>query len=155
MKRILYLLPLSFIGMILFFAECSKERLSNSTSSYFLNKERSVFTRSYSDEVNHPDYSVSREMVESFINNTSKREQTQYSITAYPSEENPVLFIVNFEEGWKIVPGDSRFGLILAESATGHIDLYEIMDNPGLHLWIEDYQLQIESARKDNWWEYS
>lgn len=147
MKRFFCLLLLSYIGQILFFAGCSKERLSNSASRSFLSTDGSVLTRSYSDEVNHPDYSVSREMVESFINNTSKREQTQYSITTYPSEENPVLFIVNFEEGWKIVPGDSRFGLILAESATGHIDLYEIMDNPGLHLWIEDYQLQIESAQ--------
>lgn len=74
MKRFFCLLLLSYIGQILFFAGCSKERLSNSASRSFLSTDGSVLTRSYSDEVNHPDYSVSREMVESFINNTSKRE---------------------------------------------------------------------------------
>ena len=144
MKKVFFII---LFGMILFFAGCSKDRISNQASPEMWNREGSAATRGYSEEENHPDYSVSQEMVESFIHYTSKTNKTHYSITTYPSEENPVLYVVNFEEGWKIIPGDSRFGLVLAESATGHVNVSEITDNPGFRLWIEDYQNQIESAR--------
>lgn len=92
------------------------------------------------------DYSVSKEMIESFIKSYPVKK-TILSIEGYPSEELPSLYVVNFDEGWAIYPSDSRFGMVIAENPLGHINLKEKSNNLGFFLWIESAQEQIDHFR--------
>lgn len=89
------------------------------------------------------DYSVSKGMVESFIN-SSPKHRAIVSIEGYPSEESPSMYVVNFDEGWAIYPADSRFGMTLAASPYEHLDLEDKSHNLGFQLMIESYHEQIE-----------
>lgn len=60
---------------------------------------------------NAGNYCVTKELAAEYIRNSVGGEKP-FSITAYPSEENALMFVVSFDEGWKIIPGDSRFGLV-------------------------------------------
>ena len=51
------------------------------------------------------DYIVSREMVEAYVRDEVGDRQDLFTIDAHPSENNPLLYVVNYEEGWKIIPG--------------------------------------------------
>ena len=76
-----------------------------------------------------------------------KSDKAVLSVEGYPSEESPAMYIVNYEEGWKVFPADSRFGLILAESPTESLNLWEKSDNEGFELWMGSLQEQIERYR--------
>lgn len=132
---------------LLLFASCAKEDAANLLRSSMFCDEWILASKGEQREMEEDNYQVSREMVEGFIKNSYHKERESYSINAYPSEENVLLYVVNFEEGWKILPGDSRFGLVLAESEKGHLDASVQFDNPGLRLWLEDYQDQIVFAK--------
>lgn len=95
---------------------------------------------------NAGNYCVTKELAAEYIRNSVGGEKP-FSITAYPSEENALMFVVSFDEGWKIIPGDSRFGLVLAQSDSGSIDLNNIPDNHGFRLWLEDYGEVIQAAQ--------
>lgn len=107
--------------------------------------KRDAFSLIAGDSFNSQDYSVTKEMVAEFI--LAEQGKKAYSIMPYPSEDRVLLYVVNFDEGWELFPGDSRFGLLLAKGGTGNMELSKISDNPGLCLWIEDYMNQIENAR--------
>ncbi|MBQ8022059.1 MAG: C10 family peptidase [Bacteroidales bacterium] len=92
-------------------------------------------------------YAVTKEMIIEFLK-IEQSEKPIISVKGYPSEDAPSLFLVNYEEGWKLFPSDSRFGVIMAESPVGHIDLWEETDNLGYELWMESLQEQIEYSRK-------
>lgn len=145
MKRTIPILLVT--AMLFVFASCTKYMMLNPMSPVGKENAATMLTKGISKEQEEADHSVTREMVESFILSTSKQEPGSFSVLPYPAEDSPLLFVVNFEEGWKIIPGDTRFGLVLAESDTGHMDLSALADNPGFQLWQEDYQCQIESAK--------
>ena len=98
-------------------------------------------------EDNDMNYAVTKEMIIEFLK-IEQSEKPIISVKGYPSEDAPSLFLVNYEEGWKLFPSDSRFGVIMAESPVGHIDLWEETDNLGYELWMESLQEQIEFYRK-------
>lgn len=133
--------------ILLFFASCTKEVIVNPLMPNVMNGKNSLMTKGLQKEQDQVDYRVSREMVEALIQSTYKQERGSFSVQPCPSEDNPSLYVVSFEEGWKIIPGDSRFGLVLAESATGQMNPFVKSDNPGFSLWIENYLNQIQSAK--------
>lgn len=138
---------LLFAEMLFVFASCTKYTMLNLMSQEEKENAATVVTKGVSKEQEDADYSVTREMVKSFIQSTSMQDREMFSVLPYPTEDCSLLFVVNFDDGWKIIPGDSRFGLVLAESDTGHLNMSAIADNPGFRLWLEDYQSQIESAK--------
>lgn len=116
-----------FIGFTaLFAASCSKEPSVSST----ILQETLPVTEVLDTKV--ADFTVTREMVEAFLMSESEKERPVVSISSYPSEDNPLLYVVNYENGWKIIPGDSRFGYVLAQSESGTLDLSKKSENPGL-----------------------
>lgn len=151
MKQILFpmknslLLPVAILPLL--FLSCSKDRSNHLYAPGMQDEKTAVVTNSSSEETSTTDYVISREMVDAYLQSELNQKREQYTISPYPSNDNPLLYIVNFEEGWKILPGDSRFGLVLAESSTGHIKPSVKSDNPGFNLWIEDYLNQIGAAR--------
>lgn len=92
------------------------------------------------------EYTVTKEMVKSYIESCSKRQEI-LSIEGYPSEESPSMYVVNFEEGWAIFPTDSRFGITLADNPCENLDINDKSHNLGFQLLIEDYHEQIEHFR--------
>lgn len=94
--------------------------------------KRDAFSLKAGDSFNSQDYSVTKEMVAELI--LAEQGKKAYSIMPYPSEDRVLLYVVNFEEGWELFPGDSRFGLLLAKGETGNMELSKISDNPGLCL---------------------
>lgn len=92
------------------------------------------------------DYSVTKEMVVEYIQSLEGKRRG-FSVVPYPSEADALLYVVNFEEGWKIVPGDSRFGLVLAQSLKGNVDLSDTPENPGFRFWLEETKDALHEAR--------
>ena len=92
------------------------------------------------------DYSVTKEMVVEYIQSLEGKRRG-FSVVPYPSEADALLYVVNFEEGWKIVPGDSRFGLVLAQSPKGNVDLSDTPENPGFRFWLEETKDALHEAR--------
>ncbi len=137
-----------FIGFTaLFAASCSKEP---STSSLVLQETLPVAElpdTKAADQKKARDFTVTREMVEAFLESESEKDRSVVSISSYPSNDNPLLFVVNYENGWKIIPGDTRFGYVLAQSESGTLDLSNKSENPGFNMLVESMLDQIKSAR--------
>ena len=131
-----------FIGFTaLFAASCSKEPSVSST----ILQETLPVTEVLDTKV--ADFTVTREMVEAFLMSESEKERPVVSISSYPSEDNPLLYVVNYENGWKIIPGDSRFGYVLAQSESGTLDLSKKSENPGFNIWVKSQLDEIKSVR--------
>ena len=143
----LFLLLLLGGGLSFFSDSCTKEMTESSVVSDEIEVTKELETEGVFLEKSPADYIVSREMVEAYVRDEVGDRQDLFTIDAHPSENNPLLYVVNYEEGWKIIPGDSRFGLVLAESSKGHVDLSVESENPGFNLWIGNYKDQIEHAR--------
>ena len=52
-------------------------------------------------------------------------------------EEDTLLYVVNYENGWSLFSADKRLQPILAENKTGSFRL-DSLDNPGVILWMND-----------------
>ncbi|SKC59553.1 Peptidase C10 family protein [Bacteroidales bacterium WCE2004] len=132
---------------VLFAVSCSKEPsdipsvLRQHLSSTEISDAKTV------DQKKEDDFTVTREMIEAFLQSGPEKGSARMSISPYPSKDNPLLYVINYDNGWKIIPGDSRFGLVLAESSTGQIDLSVKTKNATFHQWLEEYAKQIEQAR--------
>lgn len=137
--------------MSIFLESCTKEVTDNSVVSDGIEITRERETEDNFWGLSPADYIVSREMVEAYVRDELGDRRASFTIDAHPSDNNPLVYVVNYEEGWKIIPGDSRFGLVLAESSNGHMDLSVESENPGFNLWIGNYKDQIEHAREIMW----
>lgn len=141
MNKSIFLPTLVFILM----ASCSvKEEMASFTSSdyYFANSvtKGGIATDSYC---------VTPGMIMEYIKTTSKDSLSIVSVLPYPTEDNPAFYVVNFENGFKVFPSDSRFGLELISGETDNLDLSVKTKNRGFNIWIEELQSQILAA-KDN-----
>ena len=96
------------------------------------------------------DYSITPEMVRAFIISDTSNVKTIVSITPFPDNDEPALYVVNFEDGWSIYPTDSRLGLSLIDNPYGSLDLSENSGNLGFDLWIEDLVKQNYAAKKQS-----
>ncbi|MGN0200140.1 MAG: C10 family peptidase [Candidatus Cryptobacteroides sp.] len=92
-------------------------------------------------------YVVSIEMATEFAKSIEKERGMLVSIKPYPSKDNVMLYEINYETGWILIPGDARFGLILAEGDNGSLVLSEKSGNPSLDFWIQDVLQTIEAAQ--------
>jgi hypothetical protein len=106
------------------------------------------FSNDYSETViltkaDEPDFHVSFSDVEWLIQNLYP-EDGAFEIEAYPDEDTPLMYAVNYDEGWKIVSGDKRTDPILAFSEEGKMCISD-NSNPGFNMWLEDVSKFIES----------
>ena len=91
---------------------------------------------------------VTQKMAELFI--TSYKENAEIvSIEPYEVDGVVCLYIINFENGYKIISADTRIQPILAECDEG--SLYpEETDNPGVIVWLEDTADRIRILKRYN-----
>ena len=95
-------------------------------------------------ETSETPFFISSEMARLLVLFETKSEPV--SIEPFPSESDPLVYTVRLNEGWRIIPSDSRFGLYLALCDHGEIDLGKGL-NEGANVWLQGYLKQIKGAR--------
>ncbi len=143
-----YRCKLLFIFIYFFIFSCSNKEeidliaLSNNTPVEYIQTKSSL-------EYAQKDYSVTFKMVLEYLSSNKNEQKKIVSLYAYPDEDCPCLYVVNFEKGFEVFPSDSRFGLVLLKDDKEQLNLFESVDNPGFKLWIDDLVKQINKARED------
>lgn len=136
-----------FIGFLLIclVSSCSKRAAFNETNSSGALFHKTEQTRLSPPEENK--YLVTKDMVWHYLLGFDCYRDSIVSIVSYPSELNSILYLVSFNDGWKIMPSDSRFGIVLVESENGALDLLQEFENEHFKAWLTDMMKQIEEAR--------
>lgn len=93
-------------------------------------------TQTVLTKANNHSFQVSFSEVEWLIKNLYPDEGL-FDIEAYPNDEDPLMYVVNFDKGWKIVAGDKRIDPILAYNDEGKMKVTN-SSNPGLKIWLEE-----------------
>ena len=138
MKKIVFYLL--FLGVLFSFSSCTKD-IVRTTSP--VPRTSSLLSATKSD-VSETRFFISKEMAWQIVFQETKSKSV--SIKAFPSDSDPLVYAANLDEGWRIIPSDSRFGLYLAQSDGGEIDLEKGL-NKGVRDWLQDYLDQITEAR--------
>ena len=114
--------------------------------SHFDNRSLAVRSRSASETEDL--YFVSQRMAELFIS-SQKSNPRIVGIEPYEMEGVVCLYVINFENGYKIVSADTRTQPVLAACEEGVLHPGET-DNPGVKVWLEDTADRIRFLKKYN-----
>lgn len=117
------------------FVSCNKDVVSS--PGY----DGDIFEQTALTKASDSDFKVYPPEVEWLVKNLYP-ELGDFEIDAYPDEENPLMYAVNFDEGWKIVSGDKRIDPILAFSNEGKMIIND-STNPGFNIWLEEVSKSI------------
>ena len=131
--------------LICLISSCSKRAAINETSYSSTLFHKTEQTRLSPPEENK--YLVTKDMVWQYLLGFDCYNDSIVSIVSYPSELNCLLYIVGLDNGWKIMPSDSRFGIVIVESEDGALDLSQEFKNEHFKAWLTDIMKQIEDAR--------
>lgn len=126
---------------------CSKQPAEESV--LFPEKTDEVLSTKAECSIVEKDYFITPEMIQAFVQSDKDIDRTIVSITPYPDNEDPALYVVNYEEGWSVFPTDARLGLSLIDNPTGQLDLSEPTGNVGFDIWVEDLVDINRAAKKD------
>ena len=121
MKKILFL---NLLTLIMLFS-CTKETHIDEK----LSTKSSIDAKALNDT-----YFISEQQAREFIAKVYKETDIK-GISTVSSNGSPTMYIINFDEGWKIVSADKRMPPILAFSNTGYFD-DTWTDNPGTKMWV-------------------
>ncbi len=124
---------------------CSKESGSLNECNVASVPLATFGTKSINTDVS--DYLVTKDMVQQYLLGLDGYKDSIVSISSYPSEANCLLYVACFNEGWTLFPSDSRFGVVLAESEDGTLDLSQEIENENFRAWLADIMNQIEVSR--------
>lgn len=69
-----------------------------------------------------------------------------FSVTSLTREEDTLLYVVNYANGWMLIAGDKRVSPILAESPEGQLDLKSAPE--GVLVWLDSMAEDINSYRE-------
>ena len=98
----------------------------------FLTKS-SVPSLGGSEDIN---FCVSESDVRNYINRHAD-SPTILSIDAVKRDEDTLLYVVNYRNGWALFSADKHLEPVVAENKTGSFCL-ETLDNPGVLLWMNE-----------------
>ncbi len=126
---------------------CSKESGSLNECNVASVPLATFGTKSINTDVS--DYLVTKDMVQQYLLGLDGYKESIVSISSYPSEANCLLYVACFNEGWKLFPSDSRFGVVLAESEDGTFDVSQQSENENFNVWLANILKQLESARDE------
>jgi hypothetical protein len=93
-----------------------------------------VLTRSDIDPLDNK-FEVTKEMAMAYAA-SFKDKADIVSFETYLYEEIPCLYIINYEDGWMVIPTDARAQAVLGESDVDNIVL-EDLENDGVKAWLE------------------
>lgn len=71
------------------------------------------------------------------------------SVSSVSEEGVPLLWIVNFDEGWSIISADKRANIILAQNKEGNYHYGESI--PPVDTWIAGYAKEIKAITQSEW----
>lgn len=98
---------------------------------------------------NNDDYSVSETDATIFAQSFLSKEGESFSLSPYASHGDTLLYIINFDNGWKVLSADVRTAPILAESETGSFNLSGDLPVP-LQIILNDAEAIVQSAKTEN-----
>lgn len=93
-------------------------------------------------------FEVTKEMALLYANSL-KNKAIFATIDTYYYEGVPCLYIINYEQGWMVIPTDSRVQTVLGESDVDHLYTDEL-DNDGVRAWLEvsaEYVFKVKTAQ--------
>lgn len=93
------------------------------------------------------DFSVTEEMAMRYAK-SYKKDSEIISIQTVKKDENCALYVINFDEGWMVIPADMRLQPVVGEDETGHIDP-ETIENPGVKVWLDDMATTVSLIREN------
>lgn len=100
----------------------------------------------------NPEFAVSQEEIVKYVRfrELSATEEFQFpvqSILPYGhDEDSPVVYIVNYQDGWEIVSADKRTPVVLAHSGSGHFNWDDLCADEaagGPLLWISSLMEEV------------
>ncbi len=128
--------------LIMLAISCSKEIAEPDIKH---DSEDSIATRS--DIVNNDKcYDISLEMALTFARSFNNRPKI-VSVEPYLFEGIVCLYIINYEQGWMVIPADSRVQAVLGESESGDFYVNET-DNKEVLFWLEVSAERVLKAKK-------
>nr|WP_321355632.1 C10 family peptidase [uncultured Draconibacterium sp.] len=130
----------SIIALLAFINACNQLDMDDTISS------PDMATKSASFE--GIDYNVSLKSAKYLVQSTEGGKHIE-SIEPFVVNEDTLMFIFNFNEGWQVVSGDKRTDPILASDTTGQLSIAEL-ENPGVATWLSDIADQILLLKKNN-----
>lgn len=134
MKKIVFL----FFLLPALLGSCHKESMSSGI----------LTTKTVESDEMADRFFVSEREAISFIAEAFK-ETDVLSITPVSANGTPLMYIMNFESGWKIVSADKRMPPVLAFSKTGHFnETWE--NNPGTKFWVKSAKTAISTIKTNN-----
>lgn len=71
----------------------------------------------------------------------------EVSIEPILFEEDTVMYLINYEEGWELISADKRAPLHISRSDYGHMNIDKLYDNPGKKIYLNSIASKIYSLR--------
>lgn len=142
MKKLLFLCGIIAFAISHFvFTSCNNEDSSFSGPFETLDSPHNYETHHDAKQDNSlkKKYSVSPEDAEKMA--ACLRPNKNYKLEPYVVENDTLLYIVNFDEGWIILAGDKRVNPLVAESDKEYLSLQT--PNENLLTWIDSYADEI------------
>ena len=116
---------------------CSAEPLPNARRTIIKNNQVSNNAVLPTDIQNHIDYSGKASTKSSYC-----------SVDAIVSEEDTVMYLVNYNEGWELISADKRTPAIIAWSEKGNINIDK--DNGPLDVWLKLTAKDLLRVKRSN-----
>ena len=70
----------------------------------------------------------------------------EVSIEPILFEEDTVMYLINYEEGWELISADKRAPLHISRSDYGHMNIDKLYDNPGKKIYLNSIASKIYSS---------
>lgn len=99
------------------------------------------------------DFNVTEDMA-LYYAKSCKREYKEISIQPIKKDGINVLYVVNFDDGWMVIPADKRIQPVVGEEETGHLNP-ETVENPGVKVWLDDLAATIAMVKEKGLDKYS
>lgn len=134
---------LTLIIILFSFFACTKEESFVTPREY--SGDAQILVRS-DIKLKDSDFDVTIDMALLFAN--SLQDKTKIvDIDTYNYQGIPCLYIINYEQGWVVIPSDSRVQPLLGESESGCLDI-DSLDNPGVKIWLIDLAESIVNIKE-------
>lgn len=72
---------------------------------------------------------------------------TEVNIEPLLFEEDTVMYLINYEQGWELISADKRAPLHISRSDYGHMNIDKLYDNPGKKIYLNSIASKIYSLR--------
>lgn len=136
-----------FLFILIVAFSCSRETLFPESNSSMETKASIAF------DSQEQDYSITETDITNYLKfktllSSNKGEEViiKSIIPFYSKSSSPLCYIVNYSEGWELIPSDKRAPYVLASSPVGNIDPQKIPRE--LYSWIDSIAEKISALKQ-------